>query len=116
VASLVVNEDRTEHSETDASIVDPVQPGPSRRSARSQKGLQQECGNDDYCSSGDCAVIGFSAHFLSSGTDNVFRMVPGEWRLSFQISAVLLVCLEAPGCWIGLRAFPLQREKVRANN
>jgi O-antigen ligase len=61
-------------------------------------------------------VIGFSAHFLSSGADNVFRMAPGEWRLSFQISAVLLVCLEALGCWIGLRAFPLQREKVRANN
>ena len=52
-------------------------------------------------------VIGFSAHFLSSGADNVFRMAPGEWRLSFQISAVLLVCLEALGCWIGLRAFEL---------
>lgn len=48
-------------------------------------------------------VIGGSSHFLSPGTDNVFRMAPGQFRLPFQISAVLLVLLEAFGCWIGLR-------------
>ncbi len=48
-------------------------------------------------------IIGTYAHFLSLGTDNVFRMPPGEWRLSFQTTALLLAVLEAPGCWIGIR-------------
>lgn len=61
-------------------------------------------------------VVGSGAHFLSSGTDNVFRMSPGEWRLSFQISATLLMCLEALGCWIGLRAFTVRCEKLKATN
>ena len=59
-------------------------------------------------------VIGLNAHFLASGADNVLRMPPGEWRLPFQISAVLLVCLEALGCCIGLRALTVRREKLRA--
>lgn len=50
-------------------------------------------------------VIGICAHFLSPGTDNVFRMSPGDLRLPFQISAVLLVLLEALGCWVGIRIF-----------
>ena len=50
-------------------------------------------------------VIGLYAHFLSPGTDNVFRMPPGDLRLQFQISAALLVLLEALGCWAGLRIF-----------
>jgi hypothetical protein len=45
-------------------------------------------------------VIGAYSHFLSSGGDNIFRLPPGEFRLSYQISAVLLVTLEALGCWI----------------
>jgi hypothetical protein len=59
-------------------------------------------------------VIGFGAHFLSPGTDNVLHLPPSEWRLSFQISAVLLVSLEALGCWIGLRAFTIRRGKLKA--
>jgi hypothetical protein len=50
-------------------------------------------------------VAGVNAHFLSLGTDNVFRMPPGDLRLQFQISAVLLVLLEALGCYAGLRVF-----------
>jgi hypothetical protein len=48
-------------------------------------------------------AIGTYAHFLSSGTDNILRMPPGDLRVSFQISAVLLVILEALGCWVGIR-------------
>jgi hypothetical protein len=50
-------------------------------------------------------VIGIYAHFLSPGTDNIFRLPPGDLKLPFQISAVLLVLLEALGCWIGVRIF-----------
>jgi len=54
---------------------------------------------------GVALVIGIYAHYLSAGTDNVFRMPPAEWRLPFQISALLLTVLEALGCWIGFRMF-----------
>jgi hypothetical protein len=50
-------------------------------------------------------VIGTYAHFLSRGTDNILRMPSGDLTLSFQISAVLLVLLEALGCWVGIRIF-----------
>jgi fumarate reductase subunit C len=52
---------------------------------------------------GVALVIGGYSHFLSHGSDNVFRMRPGECTLSYQISAVLLVILEALGCWISVR-------------
>ncbi len=48
-------------------------------------------------------IIGIYAHFVSAGTDHVFRMPPVEWRLSFQVTALLLAILEALGCWIGFR-------------
>lgn len=50
-------------------------------------------------------VIGAYAHFLSPGSDNIFHMPPGALRLPFQASAVLLLILEALGCWIGVRIF-----------
>jgi hypothetical protein len=50
-------------------------------------------------------VIGTYAHFLSPGTDNILHMPSGDLTLSFQISAVLLVLLEALGCWVGIRIF-----------
>jgi hypothetical protein len=50
-------------------------------------------------------VIGTYAHVLSPGTDNILRMPPGDLRLSFQISAMLLALLEALGCWVGIRIF-----------
>ena len=54
---------------------------------------------------GIALVIGGYTHFLSAGSDNVFRMAPSALRLPFQVSAVLLALLEALGCWIGLRIF-----------
>lgn len=50
-------------------------------------------------------VIGTYAHFLSPGADNILHMPPGNLRLPFQISAVLLVLLEALGGWVGIRIF-----------
>ncbi len=52
---------------------------------------------------GVALVIGCYTHFLSGGTDSVFRMPPGEWRSSFQVSAVMLAILEALGCWVGFQ-------------
>jgi len=47
-------------------------------------------------------VIGGYSHFLSAGSDNVFRMAPGEWTAGFRVSAVLLWMLEFCGCWLGI--------------
>ena len=47
-------------------------------------------------------VIGGYSHFLSAGSDNVFRMAPGELTASFRVSAVLLWMLEFWGCWLGI--------------
>src|SRR5580658_617541 len=47
------------------------------------------------------AVGGYS-HFLSPGSDNVFRMAPGELTSAFRISAVLLFTLELWGCSLGV--------------
>jgi hypothetical protein len=54
---------------------------------------------------GIALVIGVYEHFLSPGTDNVFHMPPGDLRLPFQASAVVLALLEGPGCWVGFRIF-----------
>ena len=48
-------------------------------------------------------VIGTYSHFLSPGTDNVFRMAAGELTRPFQVSAVLLVLFELLGLWVGVR-------------
>jgi hypothetical protein len=56
-------------------------------------------------------IIGGNAHFLSSGPDNVFRLPPGAYILSYQISAVLLVILEVMGCWIATRMIANARPK-----
>ncbi len=42
-------------------------------------------------------LIGGYAHFLSSGTDNVFRMPPGDWRFPFQVSAEMLASFGGTG-------------------
>jgi hypothetical protein len=47
-------------------------------------------------------VIGGYSHFLSGGSDNVFRMAPGEWTAGFRISAVLLAALEFCACALGI--------------
>ena len=50
-------------------------------------------------------VIGVYSHFLSPGTDNVFRIAAGELTLPYQVSAVLLLLVEALGLWVGVRTF-----------
>jgi len=60
-------------------------------------------------------VIGAYAHFLSPGSDNILNMPPGALRLPFQISAVLLLILEALGCWIGVRMFASMPERRGAS-
>jgi len=47
-------------------------------------------------------AIGGYSHFLSAGSDNVFRMAPGELTAGFRVSAVLLWILEFSGCWLGI--------------
>jgi hypothetical protein len=48
-------------------------------------------------------AIGGYSHFLSPGSDNVFRMAGGELTFAFRISAVLLFLLEFLGCWLGIQ-------------
>src|ERR1035438_6843732 len=60
-------------------------------------------------------VIGGYTHFLTAGSDNVFRMPPGALRLPFQISAVLLALLESLGCFVALRTFAAARAKHAAS-
>lgn len=55
-------------------------------------------------------MIGLYEHFLGPGTDNVLHMPPSELSLPFQVRAVLLVLLEALGCWVGFRIFADARE------
>lgn len=56
-------------------------------------------------------LIGGYTHFLTAGSDNVFRMPPGALRLPFQISAVLLAVLESLGCFLSLRMLAATRAK-----
>jgi hypothetical protein len=45
-------------------------------------------------------LIGGYSHFFGSAADNVLRMQPGAMTLAFRSSAVLLLVLEALGCWV----------------
>ncbi len=69
------------------------------------KGFPKLAGSMIILPLGIALVIGGYTHFLSAGSDNVFRMAPSELTLPFQVSAVLLALLEVLGCWIGLRIF-----------
>jgi hypothetical protein len=57
---------------------------------------------------GIALIVGTYAYFVNDGADNVFRMPPGDLRLQFQISAVLLTLLEAVACWLALRMLRIQ--------
>jgi hypothetical protein len=48
-------------------------------------------------------AIGGYSHFLGPGSDNVFRMAPGELTSGFRISAVLLFALELFGVWLSVQ-------------
>jgi len=40
-------------------------------------------------------------HFVLNSPDHVSRTPEGSWRPVFQITAVLMLVLEAFGCWLG---------------
>jgi hypothetical protein len=48
-------------------------------------------------------AIGGYSHFLSPGSDNIFRMAPGALTLAFRVSAVLLLVLEILSCWVAVQ-------------
>jgi uncharacterized membrane protein YhaH (DUF805 family) len=48
-------------------------------------------------------TIGGYSHFLSPGSDNIFRMAPGDLTLAFRVSAVLLLVLELLSCWAAVQ-------------
>jgi hypothetical protein len=48
-------------------------------------------------------AIGGYSHFLSPGSDNVFRMAAGELTPAFRVSAVLLLVLELLSCWVAVQ-------------
>jgi len=48
-------------------------------------------------------AIGGYSHFLSTGSDNVFRLAAGELTLAFRVSAVLLLVLELLSCWVAVQ-------------
>ena len=52
-------------------------------------------------------TVGSYEHFLSVNPDNVFIMPHGDWTLSFQVSAVLLVIVELLGIWASVRTATL---------
>jgi hypothetical protein len=47
-------------------------------------------------------VFGVYYHFIYASPDNVAMIPPGDWKLEFQITAVLLAILEALACWVGM--------------
>jgi hypothetical protein len=49
-------------------------------------------------------VFGVVNHFLIVASDHILHLPKGEWRLTFQITAFLLVAVEALGCWVGVLA------------
>ena len=49
-------------------------------------------------------VFGCYHHFIELGTDNVSLIPAGDWRLAFQITAVLLAFIEAAGCILSIFA------------
>jgi hypothetical protein len=54
-------------------------------------------------------TAGVITHFFSPGPDNVFRIPAGPWTWSFRISAVLLIVLEAIGCWLAVVVLRAER-------
>ncbi len=49
---------------------------------------------------GSLVYAGFY-HFVMDSPDHVLRIPEGSWRSAFQITAVLMLLLEAFGCWLG---------------
>lgn len=73
------------------------------------KGFARLAGSMILAPLGLALIVGTYTHFVNDGADNVFRMPPGNLRLQFQISAVLLTVLEAVACWLALRMLRIRR-------
>jgi hypothetical protein len=54
-------------------------------------------------------IIGGKEHFVTPGPLNVFYMAATPWVLPFRVTAVLLLVLEALGCWIAIKATLVKR-------
>jgi hypothetical protein len=50
---------------------------------------------------GGALIFGLVNHFVVDSVDHVSRVTNETWRLPFQLSAALLLFLEAAGVWIG---------------
>ncbi len=48
-------------------------------------------------------VFGVCGHFLLPGADNVLQIPSSVWRIPFQMTAVLLMVLQAAGTVVGVR-------------
>ena len=54
---------------------------------------------------GGALVFGLVNHFIIESADHVSHVTNSTWRLPFQVSAILLLGLEAAGVWIAGMAF-----------
>ena len=50
-------------------------------------------------------IFGVAYHFVIVSNDHVLHLPPGEWQITFQLTAVFLFITELCGCWIGGRAW-----------
>jgi hypothetical protein len=48
-------------------------------------------------------IFGICGHFLLPGADNVLQIPSSVWRIPFQVTAVLLMVLQAAGTVVGVR-------------
>jgi hypothetical protein len=76
------------------------------------KGFHKSAGCMILVPLGVALVGGGYTHFLSSGSDNVLHILPGPLRLPYQLSAILLVLLEAARCFIAVRMFVCGRSST----
>jgi hypothetical protein len=78
------------------------------------KGFPKLAGSLITAPLGTALIVGAYSHFVSLGPDNVLRMPTGALRLSFQISALLLLALEFFACWLGIQMFAVRMRKTAA--
>ena len=57
-----------------------------------------------FASMAGSLVFGLAYHFLIPGADNAFTLQPGAWRTTFQVSAALVLLLQAIGSVVGVWA------------
>ena len=57
---------------------------------------------------GGALVFGLVNHFIIDSADHVSQVTNATWRLPFQVSAALLLVLEAAGVWIAGMAIAKQ--------